>query len=134
MELLENFNLNENKFETLFFLFLPNFNLETPFHFLLSNEKIHIFDSIAQQIDTNLFEEFLKNHEYIKKIESMFIYILENVNSFYFGAIEDFYCSFIYSYDFDLDESTDKNLEKIEGYLQSIKLCLINVCNHPELT
>ena len=134
---MENLKLDnsKNKFETIFFLFLPQFQMETPFHYLLSKEKYHIFDSIAEQIDTKLFDEFL-NHEnnYLEKVKLMFIFILENVNSFYLDAIKNFYCSFVYSYDeSDLDKSTLENVEKIEGYLQRINRHL-NISNHPDLT
>ncbi len=52
----------------------------------------------------------------------MFIYILENVNSFYLKAIDTFYCDLSYHYDeCDIDSNTEENIEKIEGFLNKIK-------------
>ena len=52
----------------------------------------------------------------------MFVYILENVNSFYLKAIDIFYCDLGYHYDeCDIDSITEENIEKIEGFLNQIK-------------
>lgn len=132
-------NLEHFDLKKIFFLFLPKFTLETTFHFLLIKKKFSSFNSIAEQIDEFLKEEVLEeflNSEYLKKIEKMFIYILENVNSFYLKAIDTFYCDLSYHYDeCDIDSKTEQNIEKIEGFLSKIKDKVTHaLAGRPDLT
>jgi succinate dehydrogenase flavin-adding protein (antitoxin of CptAB toxin-antitoxin module) len=124
---LENIKIDKNDFDTIFLLFLPQFLMETPFHLLLLKEKYDTFNTIVNQIDNKLFEAFFNHEEnlYVKKITNMFIYILENVQSFYLGAIDEYYCELFIDCDdedeSEIDPKTFENKKKIEIFLKQIK-------------
>jgi hypothetical protein len=132
---LENNEINNIDFETLFLLFLPQFFMETPFHLLLLKENYDLFNSIANQIDDNLFEAFFNFEEnlYVKKITNIFIFILENVQSFYLDAIDDFYCELFIDCDneeeSEIGPKTFENINKLETYLKQIKEFILKDTN-----
>jgi predicted transcriptional regulator len=118
------------KKDDVLLLFLPNFVLRTPFHYLILNEKFELFNRIAETLDGELFNECLENSETIDKIIEMFIYILENVTSYPRSALENIYYNLpVYEYDSSSDDSETgdiapnrfiKNVQKIESFLKSV--------------
>ena len=108
--------------EMLFNLFLPEFKMETPFHFILLKEKFCLFNNLVDQITECHFNDFFEydNHFYVEKIKSMFIFILENVNAYYPGAVELFYCTLSYD-DSDENDELTNNVEKIQKWLKRIR-------------
>ena len=122
VEILNNFQVNQ---QNVWLLFLPNFLMETPFHYLLDNSELPIFYKISNDISDDMFEQFL-NSEYLEKIKNMFIFILENKYCYPLDSIKNNYSSLYYENDDDDDDETeDKNIQKINNYLNKIneKLC-----------
>jgi hypothetical protein len=123
VEILNNFQVNQ---QNVWLLFLPNFLMETPFHYLLDNSELPIFYKISNDISDDMFEQFL-NSEYLEKIKNMFIFILENKYCYPLYSIKYNYSTLYFEnedYDED-DDNGDENIEKINNYLDKIneKLC-----------
>ena len=129
-----------NEVDYVFLLFLPNFLLRTPFHYLILNENFELFNQIAQKLEKNgnLFDEFLESSVTVDKIIEMFIYILESVTSYPKSALKNIYCNLpVYVSDSDnsesdFDSSSDnsekkvskiflENVQMIEGLLNKVR-------------
>jgi len=127
IQILNNFQVNQ---ENVWLLFLPNFKMETPFHYLLDNNELFIFHQISNGISDGMFEQFLSNSEYFEKIKNMFIFILENKYCYPLDSIKNNYSSLYFKNDDDdddddYDDTEDEKIKKINKYLDKIneKLC-----------
>ena len=115
--------------EDVFLMFLPNFSMDTPFHYLLMNCNFNLFNNIAEEFERNfqIFNELLEDGELIDKIIDMFIFILENKLSFPKEALKNTYCHlyfdgnhFGYDYDdSDFDEE-DSDFEDDDAFIQKL--------------
>jgi hypothetical protein len=88
--------------------FYPIF-FSTPFHRLLDNNDFKVFNDLADKIENNL-EDIIKLiacDQFIEKIATMFIFILENMFSYPKNALEDSYCSLFYERNYFDDEFDD---------------------------
>ncbi len=118
--------LKIEKCNDLFLLFLPNFSMHTPFHFLLTNGYYEIFNRLSNSIGTDMFNDFMKQTKNIKKIIDMFNYIHENVSIYPKKAIDMNFCVLTQHDEDDCGEDDDTgkttrlNIIKIEEFLMEI--------------
>jgi len=104
-----------NSFDDLFFLFLPDFVIETPLHILLLLKKYETFNRLITMVQKH-FEKFLQS-EYINKIIDMFIYMSQSEHPLSLTTIYDRYANgdLIFSkidpYDSDEDDPEKNELK-----------------------
>ncbi len=104
MEEMKNIELDD-----VFLLLLPDFTLQTSFHYLIQNENHNLFQKIANSIQP-IFKDFINNTSNIDKIIDMLIFIFENRSSYPFNALEEIYCNLnFFIYDELLDEDKDED-------------------------
>ena len=84
-------NLKIHKSEDLYLLFLPNFFMDTPFHFMLLNDEHKLFNKIANSLEPEMFCKFKENTKLKNKLISMFDYIFHNVSYYSFDLTLYFY-------------------------------------------
>lgn len=121
---LENYNIQTP--DDLFLLFLPDFSMSTSLHFLIITESFQTFNRIVNQIDKNLFDEFLK--KYPKKIKNLFIFILEYINTYPIKAIKNIYCNLPLDEEDLMDENDElfKNVLIVRKFLNRINEKIIS--------
>ena len=134
MEKLEEYQIT--KIEDLLLLFLPNFSLSTPFHFLLVHNNFKIIKKFVNSIEKLDFNVFLNNQSLIDKIIEMFEYILEEYNRYPKDCIKKSYCELPIDYDYyDYDEQENEteiekmnreNSSKVKEYLTKITEKIVN--------
>lgn len=144
-ENLENYQITF--LDDLFLLFLPNFILQTPFHFILSNKYFEILNKITPAVE-KYFDDFFNDRVYVEKIIDFFIIIQQDYSIYPITAVEKQYCRLPIDLDyFDFndddddhfayeDDEDDENLHwkqnnrinrsKIKNFLFQIKEKIIN--------
>jgi hypothetical protein len=125
MEQIENIELDD-----VFLLLLPDFSMQTSFHYLIQNENYTLFQKIANSIQP-IFKDFIDNTSSIDKIIDMLIYIFENISTFSFNSLEEIYCNlnfFIYDQLLDEDEDEDEldfqmieTVKMVQNFLTEIR-------------
>jgi hypothetical protein len=113
---LENLDISNNNCDW-YLLFLPDFVMDTPFHFLLSHNCYELFHKISEKITKIDMFKFINSELFINQIIEMFIYIFECVSTYNKTSIEECYCHL--SYEDDLNY-IDEDIEKIEEFLFQI--------------
>jgi len=96
--------------------------MNTPFHYILANNYVHIFESLSCQINEKIFNEFLESKENLEKIVSMFSYIFDEYSSYMKDALDNKYCCLPIVHD-DSDEENDtleQNSQKIQSFLERV--------------
>ncbi len=115
----------------LFLMFLPNYLLETPLHYLLMNDEFDLFNKLVSQINEENKRELF---DYLGKINEMCNFILENVCSYEKKAIEISYFKLEYDgADEDLDEKTRNSIQIVQAILDEIKEVIFKEFDHDEL-
>ena len=103
-------------FKDIFLLFLPNFLMNTPIHFLLFNNDFEIFNNIVKMLESQ--NEFFSEDTFLEKILNMFIFILENVQTFHIIALKRNYSYLTFDPEFsssdDDDDDDDSETEKLD--------------------
>ena len=119
----------------LFLMFLPNYLLETPLHYLLMNDEFDLFNKLVSQInEENKRELFDSLKGYLGKINEMCYFILENVCSYEKKAIEMNYFKLEYDgADEDLDKNTRNSIQIVQAILDEIKEVIFKEFDHDEL-
>jgi hypothetical protein len=92
------------------------------------NEEYELFNRIAESLNEELFNSFL--NIYIDKIIAMFIYVLENVTTYPYSALDNIYCDLpVYDCDSSSDDSVNnkeqnrlfKNVQVVEKFLTYVR-------------
>jgi hypothetical protein len=119
----------------LFYMFLPNYLMQTSLQYLLMNDEFELFNKLVAKINDENKEDFTKTSSgYLKKIKEMFYFILENVCSYEMKAIEMTY--FKLEYDGareDLNTISQKNIKVVQTILNEIKSLIFKDFIHDEL-
>ncbi len=68
-------------------LYLPDFSMYTPIHFLLENDYYETFNSIVKKLERRL-ESIINDVKFIETITKMFIFILENVKTLTINSLK----------------------------------------------
>jgi hypothetical protein len=109
---LENFKFQNTK--SYFLLFLPDFVMNTPIHYLLDNDYYETFNNIFNEINS-LLESFLSDENFLQKLFKMFTFIYENETPYHKTALKRQYCYLTYdcailsSYDDNHDDDDDND-------------------------
>ncbi len=121
--------------DELLLVFLPNYLLETPLHYLLINGEFNLFNKLVGQInEENKRDLFEKSKGYLNKINEMFCFILENIWSYDQKAMEMSYFKLEYDEDDeDLDKTTKNNMKIVQVILNELKEAIFNEFSHDEL-
>lgn len=138
IEKLKNYKIENTS--DLLLLFLPNFSIETPFHFLLLYNNYTIFNDLVESVGKH-FMEFINCEIHINKIMMLFVYILEEHCTYQLNAIRESYCELPFDmefldfndpidfYEYDNDSDQDKLSKKVRENRMKLKIFLNEIIN-----
>ena len=114
---------------------MPNYLMEIPLHYLLTDDNFKLFNKIVDQINEENLGDFLNPvNNYLTKIREMLYFILENVCSYEIVTIEKSYFSLDYDgVDEDLDGTTKGNMGKVRNILNQMKKTILESFDNQEL-
>jgi hypothetical protein len=121
--------------DELLLVFLPNYLLETPLHYLLRKGEFNLFNKLVGQInEENKRVLFEKSKGYLNKINEMFCFILENIWSYDQKTLEMSYFKLEYDEgDENLDKTAKNNIKIVQAILNELKEAIFKDFSHDEL-